>query len=111
MSDRPSSRRRRRSRLRSRPRARREHTFKFRVSDEERAVIRERARGYASPAEYARRTLTAGWSLPVRRLRQVTDAFLPIQEVIEIARAAGFGEKAGAATEALREILNAVSER
>lgn len=81
------------------------------MSDEERAVIRERARGYSCPAEFARRTLVAGWSLPVERLRRVTDAFLPIQGVIEIAAGAGHGEEAGAATEALREILAAVSDR
>ncbi|HEX8693661.1 MAG TPA: hypothetical protein VF746_14660 [Longimicrobium sp.] len=74
-------------------------------------MIRERARGYSSPAEYARRTLTAGWSLPVHRLRRVTDAFLPIQEVIGVAMEAGQREKAEAATEALREILAALGDR
>lgn len=53
----------------------------------------------------------AGWSLPVERLRRVTDAFLPIQGVIEIAAGAGRGAEADAATEALREILAAVSDR
>lgn len=111
MPDPSPKRRRRKARARSRGRARRPHTFKFRVSDEERAVIRERARGCSSPADYARRTLVAGWSVPVQRLRRVTDAFRPIQEVIEVAVAAGEGGKAGAAVEALREILAAVSER
>lgn len=86
-------------------------TFKFRVSPDERRVIRERARGYPSPAEYARRTLVAGWALPVGRIARVTEAFVPIQEMIEAARAAGLGEESDAATDALREILAAVTER
>ena len=86
-------------------------TFKFRVSPDERRVIRERARGYPSPAEYARRTLLAGWALPVSRIARVTEAFVPIQEMIEAARAAGLGGESDAATDALREILAAVTER
>lgn len=85
--------------------------FKFRVSPDERTVIRDRARGYPSPAEFARRTLLAGWSLPVARITRVTDAFLPIQEVIEKARGCGLVSEADAATAALREILSAVTER
>lgn len=86
-------------------------TFKFRVSPDERRVIRERARGYPSPAEYARRTLVAGRALPVSRIARVTEAFVPIQEMIEAARAAGLGGESEAATDALREILAAVTER
>lgn len=86
-------------------------TFKFRVSPDEQRVIRERARGYPSPAEYARRTLIAGWTLPVGRIARVSDAFVPIQEMIDRANAAGFGAEADAATNALREILAAVTER
>jgi hypothetical protein len=41
----------------------------------------------------------------------VTDAFLPIQEVIGVAMEAGQREKAEAATEALREILAALGDR
>lgn len=74
-------------------------------------MIRERARGYSSTAEYARRTLVAGWSLPVHNIVRVTDAFIPIQEMIERTRACGFPAEADAATEALREILSVVSER
>jgi hypothetical protein len=85
--------------------------FKVRLSDEERAVVRERARGYPSPAEYARRTLVAGWSLPVHRVHRVAQAFIPVQEVIEVARGAGFEAEAARATEALREILLAVGDR
>jgi len=55
-------------------------TFKFRVSPTERSVIRERARGYPSPAELARRTLVAEWSLPISKIVRVTDSFLPIQK-------------------------------
>lgn len=86
-------------------------TFKFRVSPDERRVIRERARGYPSPAEYARRTLVAGWALPVGRIARVTEAFVPIQEMIEAARAAGLGGESDAATDALRDILAAITER
>lgn len=86
-------------------------TFKFRVSPDEQRVIRDRARGYPNPAEYARRTLVAGWALPVGRIARVSDAFMPIQEMIDRARAAGFGAEADAATDALREILSAVTER
>lgn len=93
-----------------RRRSRRPHTFKFRVSDEERRAILERARGYSSPAEYARRTLVAGWSLPVHRAARVADAFPALQEVIDRAATMGMGEEAGRATEALREILRAFSD-
>ncbi len=86
-------------------------TFKFRVSPKERAIIRERARGYASPAEYARRTLVAGWSPRAHVVARVTDAFVPLQEVIDRMRAAGLSAEADAATDALREILDAVSAR
>jgi hypothetical protein len=85
--------------------------FKVRLSDEERAVVRERARGYPSPAEYARRTLVAGWSLPVHRVHRVAQAFIPVQEAIEVARGAGFEAEAARATEALREILLAIGDR
>jgi hypothetical protein len=86
-------------------------TFKFRVSPEERAVIRDRARGYPTPAEFARRTLLAGWALPIGRITRVTDAFLPIQGMIDAARDRGLVAEADAATAALREILAAVTER
>lgn len=85
--------------------------FKVRLSDEERAVVRERARGYTSPAEYARRTLVAGWSLPVHRIHRVAEAFIPVQAAIEVARGAGFEGEAERATEALREILLAIGDR
>ena len=98
------SRKKRRSDLRT-------LTFKFRVSPSERSVIRERARGYPSPAEFARRTLVAGWSLPISKIVRVTDAFLPIQEIIDKARASGLEAEADAATSALREILAVVTER
>lgn len=74
-------------------------------------MIRDRARGYPSPAEYARRTLVAGWTLPVGRIARVSDAFVPIQEMIDRANAAGFVAEADAARNALREILAAVTER
>jgi hypothetical protein len=85
--------------------------LKIRLSDEERDAVRERARGYPSPAAYARRTLVAGWSLPVHRVLRVTEAFVPIQEVIEVAAGLGRGAEAARATEALREILRAIGER
>jgi hypothetical protein len=85
--------------------------LKVRLSDEERDAVRERARGYPSPAAYARRTLVSGWSLPVHRVRRVTEAFVPIQEAIEAAAAAGCGAEAARATEALREILLAIGDR
>jgi hypothetical protein len=107
-SARPPRPRRKRRRRAPSPR---KLTFKFRVSREEHEVIRERARGYSSTAEYARRTLVAGWSLPVHNIVRVTDAFIPIQEMIERTRACGFPAEADAATEALREILSVVSER
>jgi hypothetical protein len=89
---------------------RRPHTFKFRVSSEERRAIHERARGYSSPAEYARRTLVAGWALPVHRAARVADAFPALQEVIDRAATLGMAEEARRATEALREILQAFSD-
>jgi hypothetical protein len=93
-----------------RRRSRRPHTFKFRVSAEERRAILERARGYSSPAEYARRTLVAGWSLPVHRAARVADAFPALQEVIDRAATMGMAAEAQRATEALREILRAFSD-
>jgi hypothetical protein len=89
----------------------RTRTFKFRVSEDEHRAIRERAQGYPTPAEFARRTLTAGWSLPVHRISRVTDAFLPIQAAIDLARDAGFWREADLATAGLREILAVMSER
>jgi hypothetical protein len=89
----------------------RTRTFKFRVSEDEQRAIRERALGYPTPAEFARRTLTAGWSLPVHRISRITDAFLPIQAAIDLARAAGYGIEADCATAGLREILDVIGDR
>lgn len=86
-------------------------TFKFRVSEDEQRAIRERAQGYPTPAEFARRTLTAGWSLPVHRISRITDAFIPIQAAIDLARDAGYARDAERATAGLREILDAISDR
>jgi hypothetical protein len=86
-------------------------TYKFRVSGEELRVIRERATGYPSPAEFGRRTLLGLGSRPLGTIRRVTEAFIPIQDVIDLARTRGFQAEADAAIEALREILAAVTER
>lgn len=50
-------------------------------------------------------------SAPVRTIRRVSEAFMPIQEIIDLARARGFQSEADEALEALREILAAVTER
>jgi hypothetical protein len=84
--------------------------FKCRLSDHEYRVLRERARGYPSPAEYARRRLVAGWALPIHRLAVVTEAFIPVQRAIDLAASAGQGAAAADATDALRRILAAVAE-
>lgn len=90
---------------------RRPFPLKVMLSAEERRAVAERARGYATPADYARRVLVAGWAPPIDRIASVTRAFVPIQEVIDKATSAGFGEEASAATDALRAILRAVAER
>lgn len=100
---------RRRRRARGAPR--RTLTFKFKVSAEERDVIRARARGYATAAAYARTTLVAGWAMPMETVQRVTVALHPIQALIEKGEACGLASEAGAATDALREILAAVSRR
>lgn len=89
---------------------RRHSTLKIKVSSDERAAIKERARGYSSLAAYARRTLLAGWSLPLRRLVRITDAFITIQRAIDLAEGAGHPAEAQAATAALRTILATASE-
>ena len=100
-----------RTRSTSSPRGRRPHLFKCRLSDEEIRIVRTRARGYPSPAEYGRRRLVAGWALPIHRLAAVTEAFIPIQRAVDLARAAGHEEAAREATEALRGVLAAVTEQ
>jgi hypothetical protein len=99
-----------RPRQQSSPRAPRPHLFKCRLSDEEERIVHLRARGYPNPAEYGRRRLVAGWTLPMSRLATVTEAFLPIQRAIDHAAAAGHPAAADEATEALRRILASVSE-
>jgi hypothetical protein len=87
---------------------RRTLTFKVRLTPGERDVIRHRARGYANPAEYARRTLLAGWTYPLDAVDRVMRAFEPVQSLIDDARGMGLDAQADAATSALREILRAV---
>lgn len=106
-----SSAARRRKNDPSRDTIRRPLTFKFRVTPGERDIIRDRARGYSSPAEYARRTLIAGWAPRSTQIAKVTDAFVPLQEAIDLARAHGHAAQADAAIQSLREILSAVNER
>jgi hypothetical protein len=53
----------------------------------------------------------AGWALPIHRLAAVTEAFIPIQRAVDLARAAGHEEAAREATEALRGVLAAVTEQ
>lgn len=91
------------------PAVKRTFTFKFRVTAEERRIIQERACGFSSPADYARRTLLAGWSLPLERTIRVTDALIPLQAVIDRAAEHGYANEAETASAALRRILLAVS--
>lgn len=91
--------------------ARRTRTLKVRLSEGEYRAVRDRARGHPSLASFARRMLTAGWFVPVERVRRASEAFLPIQEVIGLAEEAGHRAEAARATDALRRILAAVAGR